>query len=396
MGFNFNFSFGRNRMPNYIERDGSGGFFYSIIDSFKRKKRKDFDKYYAVVNSPAVVFVFNLIGEYYSIGKYHTYKNNKIDIQDYFYTKKQKPNQWQSWVDFDKNFVFSLLTGTAYLYIQNDTMYFLNYCKMKLSEAQKKKFEKLNFSKYGSETRQNIMKGEFEYNGQTLDLKNLHIIHDTCGINLTGTWLKGLSRLDALYEVVMNSDLSLTAEGSNLEFTQQFSISGQHDRKDVTSIGMSAEEKKSLENSYGSGKKFHVSKEKVDVKQLVDNLANLKLDESFFNKVHIIGRMFGVPKDVIEFSLKGGATFENQEKSMGRFVEYTLKPLAYKFTDVIESVYNLEDLRKDFGHLMFNKVFEQENENVRKTKIENLEKSLQLGLDANFVNQKIKEIWELS
>ena len=92
MGFNLNFSFGRNQLPNYIERDSSGGFFYSIIDKLLGKKKGHFDKLNAVQNSPAVSFVFNLIGEYYSMGKYHAYKDNKLVAQDYFYTNKQKPN----------------------------------------------------------------------------------------------------------------------------------------------------------------------------------------------------------------------------------------------------------------------------------------------------------------
>lgn len=400
MGFNLNFSFGRNQLPNYIERDSSGGFFYSIIDQLLGKKKGHFDKLNAVQNSPAVSFVFNLIGEYYSMGKYHAYSNNKLVVQDYFYTNKQKPNPWQSWVDFDKNYIFSVLMGTAYLYEQNGVMYFLDEKCIRLSDSQKKKFQVLTFSKYGDSTPRNVMKGDFEYKfadtTQTLKLENLHIISDTSGINLSGSWWSGLSRLDALYEVVTNSDLALASENANLEFTQQFSISGQHDRKDTTSIGMTKEEKDSIKKSYSSGQKFHVSKEKVDVKQLVDNLRNLGLDETFYNKVHVIGRMFGVPKDVIEFSLKGGATFENQEKSMGRFVEYTLKPLSSKFTDVIESIFELEDLRKEFTHLMFNKVFEQENENVRKSKIENLTASKELGLEESFIKQKINELWELN
>jgi hypothetical protein len=79
---------------------------------------------------------------------------------------------------------------------------------------------------------------------------------------------------------------------------------------------------------------------------------------------------------------------------MGRMIDYCLKPLGQKLTDVFENIFNLQDLRKEFTHLSFNKIFEQERANVKQTQINNLKVSAELGLDQSIVQQKLKEIWE--
>jgi hypothetical protein len=349
-----------------------------------------------VLDSPAALFVFKLIAEYYAMGKYNTYTENKLDEEDYLYEKIGNPNQWQTWSDFDQNYIFNILLGNAYLYEQNGVMYFLIENNIQLSRDQREAFKTLSFSKYGTETKKNIQKGTFTYktgsSTLTLDLAKLHIIQDTSGVN--GDWYQGVSRLDALYGIVTNSNLAVSAEEVNLEFSQKFMVSGQHDQNDITSQMMGKDEKGSLEKNARSGKNIFATGSKVDVHHFVDNIADLKLDDSFFSKVYIIAKMYGVPKDIVEMSLKGGATFENQEKAMGRMIDYCLKPLGQKLTDVFENIFNLQDLRKEFTHLSFNKIFEQERANVKQTQINNLKVSAELGLDQSIVQQKLKEIWE--
>jgi hypothetical protein len=395
MSFNFNISFG-STLP---APDGTkDSYFYRIIDAFRGKRNKNYNKLQTVLESPAVLFVFKIIAEYYAMGKYNLYANNKLSEEDYLYETIGNPNVWQTWTDFDENYIFSILMGNAYLYEQNDTMYILKEDGIQLTEKQKEAFRTLTFSKYGSQSQRAIKKGTFIYKTgnttQTLQLEKLWIIQDTSGVN--GDWWSGISRLDALYGIITNSNLVISAENVNLEFSQKFLVSGQHDTNDITSQMMGSEEKSSLETKARSGKNMFATGSRVDVHHFVDNIAQLKLDDAFMAKVYLIAKMYGVPKDIIEMSLKGGATFENQEKAMGRMIDYCLKPLGQKLTDTLENIFDLEDLRKEFTHLSFNKIFEQERENVRKTKIENLTASVALGLDPAVAKQKINDIWEVS
>lgn len=396
MPFNFNISFGRS--PSIPTGTGSENYFYKIINAFRSKKRPEYDKLQLILDSPAAMFVFKLVAEYYAMGKYNSYVNNKLSEEDYLYEKLGNPNVWQTWVDFDENYIFSILLGTAYLYEQNGVMYFLQERYIDLSEKQKNSFRTLTFSKYGTESKRSIQKGTFIYrtgnSQQTLDLSKLWIIQDTSGLN--GDWFSGVSRVDALYGIITNSNLVVSAENVNLEFSQKFLVSGQHDQNDITSQMMAKEEKQSLENKARSGKNMFATGSKVDVHHFVDNIADLRLDDAFFAKVYIIAKMFGIPKDIVEMSLKGGATFENQEKAMGRMIDYCLKPLGQKLTDVLENIFGLEDLRKEFTHLSFNKIFEQEREDVRTAKIANLQASKALGMDEAVIQQKLNEIWEQS
>jgi portal protein len=395
VSFNFNISFGHNPTPYNIKYQD--GFFYRIFNGFRSKKIKDYDKMELVLSSPAVMFVFKLIAEYYAMGKYNSYVDNRLSQEDYMYERIGNPNQWQTWSDFDQNYIFNILMGNAYLYEQNEVMYFLQERCITLTSKQRESFKVLSFSKYGQQSKKSIQKGTFEYHigneTQKLDLSKLWIIQDTSGVN--GDWFAGVSRLDALYEVVTNSNLAISAENVNLEFSQKFLVSGQHDKNDITSQMMGKEERNSLENNARGNKNMWATGSKVDVHHFVDNIADLKLDDSFFAKIYIIAKMYNIPKDIVEMSLKGGATFENQEKALGRFIDYCLKPLSLKLTDTLENIFDLQDLRKEFTHLSFNKIFEQEREDVRATQIANLQASAELGMDATIVQQKLKEIWEL-
>lgn len=392
MAWNFNISFGK--VP--LLQGNSDSYFYRIIDAFKnRGRKKPSNKLKVVLESPAVLFVFKLIAEYYAMGKYNSYKDNKLVQEDYLYEEKGNPNAWQTWTDFDQNYVFAILLGTAYLYEQNGVMYILREDGIELTDSQRESFKTLTFSKYGAESQKSIKKGTFKYKTgnttQNLDLSKVWIIQDTSGVN--GDWWSGISRIDALYGIITNSNLIVSAEEVNLEFSQKFLVSGEHDNNDITSQMMGEEEKSSLEKDAHSDKNMFATGSKVNVHHFVDNIADLKLDDAFFAKVYAIGKMYGVPKDILEMSLKGGATFENQEKALMRFVEFGLKPLGQKLTDVLENLFNLEDLRKEFTHLSFNQIFEKEKELVRKTQIESLKLSAELGFDSTLVQQKLKEIW---
>lgn len=393
MPFNFNISFGQ--LPSFQSATGSENYFYRIINAFRNKKRPQYDKLQLILDSPAAMFVFKLISDYYKMGKYNSYVNNKLVEEDYLYETLGNPNVWQTWTDFDENYIFNILLGNAYLYEQNGVLYFLVERQIEMSQIQRDSFKTLTFSKYGSQSKKSIQSGSFKYKTgnetQILDLSKLWIIQDTSGV--TGDWFMGVSRVDALYGIITNSDLVVSAENVNLEFSQKFLVSGQHDQNDITSQMMAKEEKKSLESNARSGKNMFATGNKVDVHHFVDNIADLRLDDAFFAKVYTISKMYGVPKDIVEMSLKGGATFENQEKAMGRMVDYCLKPLGQKLTDIFENIFNLEDLRKEFTHLSFNQIFEQEKANVQAIQLGNLTIASALGLDDATIQTQIQKIY---
>jgi hypothetical protein len=109
----------------------------------------------------------------------------------------------------------------------------------------------------------------------------------------------------------------------------------------------------------------------------------LKLDDSYYNDFFMIGSMYGIPKDVLESAIRGNSTYDNQEKAIGRHVDYVMKPKGQMLTDELEEKFGYKDLKMSWGHLSFNQVFELQKETVIKAKLDNaiLAKANQLNVE---------------
>jgi len=145
MGFNFNI--GYNSLPNYVERDSSGNFFYSIMDAFTRKKKgfkSDSQKLEMVLENPAVLKVFCFLADTFSQVKIDDYKNDELVEKDFLYSYKKTPNDWQSWTDLKWEHRFWLAMGTANLYVDANVWYYLRPQGIELTERQKKAFKQIN------------------------------------------------------------------------------------------------------------------------------------------------------------------------------------------------------------------------------------------------------------
>lgn len=394
-----NFSFGRNRLPTYVERDASGGFFYSINNAFKSLFSSGFsdnEKYEVIKNNPAVLFVFDFISKNYSQMKINEWVNDKLKEKNVIYSIQDKPNQWQSWTDFWYDYAFYYCIGNVYLYKQGNTMYCINPFGIKLTSKQEKEFSKLSFSLYGENTAKNIKKGTFEYsdgsgNKYNLDLSNLHIISDLSN-SVSGSWFKANSKLDALYQIIKNTDLTTKAKYINTEFTGKFIVAGQSDPTNISELPMSENEKDSIRKRVRGNEQVIPVKSKVAIERFVSDLNKLKLDDSFIADIHIIGMLYGLSKDVIGIALNG-STYENKEKSFGAFIDYTLSPIARQMTDLLEQLFDKEDLRASWEDMPFNQVFKAEKVANNKIELESLKIAQELGLDKNTIDAKLKEIY---
>ncbi len=400
MGY-FSFSWGsQNILPNYIERDSTGSFFHSIIDMFQNGTKKGWKsekaKLEQCLNNPALLKVLSFRADLYSQAKIDRYLDNKEVEKDFLYSQSKQPNDWQSWIDLRWDISFYRDLGTCYIYKEDDVIYCLNPIGIDFTDKQIKKFGELTFSKYGVESRNNMRNDTFNYINQNgtkipLKLKNLYILSDLSN-GVSGNWLKGNSRLDALYQVVLNSELSLTAKNRNLLFTTKFLVSGQTDESDIYKQPMDDTEQKSVVSGL-LNKNIVVTPSKVDITQMVSNLQSLKLDDSYIADLTIIGNMYGMTKDVLDIVSKG-STYENKEKSLGAFIDYSLMPKLNQETDLWELVYNVEDLRGSFKHLPFNAVFEADRVNNLKIMLENLKLAQELGMDETDLKNKLTDLWE--
>ena len=381
----FNFSFDWGKQPLSLTRDESGNWFTEMFRAGATSKEYTNyqQKLNAVLLNPACTKVFKLNCDLFSLGKVNQYQNDELKEINYLYSIKKQPNFFQSWTQFFWDYMFWKMLGQAILYRTNNVMnestqlYWLNPANFDFSNG-KTKFSKMVFSKKSfDDLQKETLKYTFE-DGTTSDIRisDLTFFFDTTN-GIGGNWYLGNSVLDSLYKVISNSEQALNAKAVNLEFSQQFMASQKNDS--LSEIPLGDEDKESIETVLRSGKKVHAVKKPVDIKRFVDDIARLKLDDSFYNDYFMIGTMYGIPRDVLEANLRG-STYENQEKATARHVEYSLKPSGQDLTDKFEILFGLEDLRMEWGHLMFNQVFEKEKQEVIKLKLENEQLAKELGI----------------
>jgi hypothetical protein len=370
MGFNFNIGFGSNA-PQTIERDLSGNFFYEVINQQANlnKFKNDQDKINVILSNPAALKVFALNCDLFSLGKINTPTET-----DFLYTQRKKPNFKQNWTQFLWDYMFFVQLGTAYLWTPNNSLnetspiQWLNPAKL---DFDSNLIDKLNNLVLSNVTYKDLLKGTVKYSfGNTSKL--IPISEITPFYDLTNTVsnnsFKGVSRIDALYKVISNSENALNAKSINLEFSQKFIASAKSES--LESVNMTDTEKRNIEGVVRGNKNVHAIKKPIDIKRFVDDIARLKLDECFYNDYFMIGSMYGIPRDVLEANLKG-STYENQEKAVNRHVEYVLKPKGQMLTDSLEDLFNYPELIMSWEHLSFNQVFEKERQEVIKLKLEN-------------------------
>lgn len=377
MGFNFSFSFGPQ--PISVEKDTTGNWFYTMFSSRGNQHQllSADAKLRTILRSPACMFVFTMQSDMFSLGKINT-----ADQSEYLKTLRTTPNYKSGWTQFNWDYMFWVMMGTAYMYKSggrilddNNTVEWLNPAKLLWDPSVVQKmmdfiFTKQSYKQIGKETvRYTQTGGKVRY----IPLADIIPIHDLSS-NMNDNFYVGISRVDALYKIIANSEEVLDADNINTRFSGKWMVSGKQDPNNVTELPMGEKEKQDIEQKIEVGKNVQANKSQIDIKRFTDNLAAQKFDDAFWAKVYTIAKMYNIPKDVIEAYMSGGkgATYENQEKAMVRHIEHTLKPKGDELCDAIEGAFdNVKDIEMQWNHLASYNVFEESKQNVVTLKLNN-------------------------
>lgn len=377
MGFNFSLSFGPQ--PLSVNQDRQGNWLYTMFSSRgnQHKFLSDEAKLRLILRSPACLLIFSLQADMFSLGKI-----NSKDQVEYLKTLRKTPNYKSGWTQFEWDYMFWTMMGTAYLYKsggryldENNSVEWLNPAKLMWDPSVTQKMMDFIFTK---QTAKDIFNQTVRYTTSTgrikyIPLKDIKPIHDlSSGMN--DNFYVGVSRVDALYKIITTSEDLLDAENINARFSGKWMVSGKADPTNVNQMPLGEDEKQSIEQTIDGGRSVQANKSMIDIKRFTDNLAAQKFDDAFWAQVYTIGKMFGIPKDVIEAYQSGGkgATYENQEKAMVRHIEHTLKPKGDALCDVIEEEFdNVKDIEMTWAHLACYNVFEVEKQNIVTLKINN-------------------------
>jgi hypothetical protein len=387
MGFSLSFVFGSNKFKKSF-----GKSLFSLINATPQYNdyADEADKLAAVLSNPAALKVFALQCDLFSLATVEVKQNDKPVENDPLYNLLSNPNPFQSQRQILWDYMFWLMLGNAVLYIKsgdidrdNNMMYFLDTSRIYFPTKLQAKVKKLILSKKGlkdlEEEQVKYLNDDGTYN--TFKVKELLFITDLT--NSTGNWFKGNSRLDALYKIISNSEAGIDSKNINARYLGKYIVNGKIDEKNVNLPMMKADEKQEIEQRIDGDKKVHAVKTPIDIKRFIERSEVLKnLDDSYLADYYKIGKMYGIPRDVLE--AYESSTYENQEKARGSHVSYTLSPKGSDLGDNISKRLEYNTANKkivlDWSHLPFMQVFKKEEAKVNETNAKSLERLIKSGV----------------
>ncbi len=350
----------------------------------------------AVLASPAVLKVFALQCDLFSMGKVTVEQDEEEIEDDPFLTLIRDPNPFTNTKSqFLWNFMFFNMLGTAYCYVnskvvdsKNNKMYFLEPHKIIWPESFKRNKDKLVFAE--SDMRA-LEKTTITYrydDGSSIEFPFDRLVISFDLTNSAGCFYKGPSRLDALYKIISNSEHVLDSENINIRYTSKFLVGAEN--KTGTIPGLGEEEKIGIiDNMDNNAKNVYPIRSKPTISRFVSDLGALQLPQEYLHQYFLIGNMYNIPRDVLE--AYNSATYENQEKARAAHVNYTLEPKGNQFMDAFEVHFKYRDEGKNikitWKDLPFMQVFAKEKAETKKVQVEVLTSLLAAGVPIKEINE---------
>jgi hypothetical protein len=360
---------------------------------------KDTEKLAMVLSNPAVLKVFSIQCDLFSMGRVCVQDENGEEIpDDPFLNLLKAPNPFtKTETQFLWDFMFWNMLGTSYCYVDSaipdragNRMYFLEPSRIEWPLELERKKDKMIFSDAEIKS---IMKTEITYryaDGTTFKFPfdRLVIAHDLT--NSIGNFFKGPSRLDALVKIISNSEHVLDSENINIRYTSKFMVGADKQVGATTRGGLGDDEKKDLIAKIdGTERSVYPVNAKINIQRFVENLSNLQLPQEYLHQYFLIGNMYNIPRDVLE--AYASATYENQEKARAGHVSYTLEPKGNQFMDSFEVHFGYREQKKNilisWSHLPFVQVFAKDRVETQKATIDVLNSLLTMGVPIDEANK---------
>ncbi len=376
------------------------------ITAFNQFQR-DQEKLTSVLSNPAVLKVFCLQCDLFSMGRVEVKQDEEPVEDDPFLDLIKKPNPFTlTQAQFLWDFMFWNMLGTSYCYVDSalvdrtgNKMYFLNPAQIEWPQEMERIKDKMIFS---DDEVNRIKKLEITYryaDGTTFKFPfdRLVITHDLT--NSVGNFWKGPNRLDALYKVISNSEHILDAQNINIRYSGKFLVGSEKSVGQNIKVGMTEIEKNDIETKIDTEKKdVFALQSMVKIQRFVSDLASLQLPAEYSHQYFLIGSMYGIPRDVLE-AYNSGSTYENQEKARGAHVNYCLDPKGEQFMDSFENHFGYNETGKticmSWDHLPFMQIFAKDEVAVKKTTVEILNSLLQLRVPIEQANEYLGTNFEI-
>ena len=382
-------------VPNIVKRifqTGSEYFFETWSQGTNYDKAK---RLKAVLQNPAALFIILMLPDLASMAKFKLYKEGAErkgeEIKDHKILDLLKnPNPMQTQKQFIWDYMFWRLLGSANLLSDSkvlkggakNILYWLSPDNIVWSKWFRDNAQTLFLSDTAIRELEN-QKVEYVTANQKLPFRYKQLKQFADISNGIKNWFEPPSRLDALYKIIKNSDNLLDSKNITSHLAGKFIVSGKHAATDTSTLPMGAGEKEDIERKVMSKKAVYGMKSMVDIKRFLDDLGGIeKLDKAWMNDAFAIGKIYGIPKDVIE-SFEQGATYENQEKARALMISYCIQAAMDDGCDGLLEFFGVEGyvLRATYDHLPFVQTFEKTKAETDDKKASAFKKLVEGGAD---------------
>lgn len=377
-----------DELTTYVNQQLNGTTEYNDYSS-------DAKKLGCIFTNPALMKVFALQCDLFSLGKISVIKEGQKIEDDPYLSMIKRPNHFQNQSQFLWDVMFWNMVGNTYNYVESknisddNNLYILENSKIKFPTEMLNYQDKIILSKSEKNKIDNFKIDYVYSDGSGIELHWKNIVHIPDLSNGTGNRFRGNSRIDSLYKIISNSEASMDALNINIRYSGKFMVAGKADPENVTQMPMGEEEKKTIEQKINGTKNVHALKSMIDIKRFVENIASLKLDDIGLAQYFLIGTAYGIPKDVLEAFNSG--TYENQEKARGAFVSYCLQPKGNLFFESHANFFGYSDQGKsiviDWEYLPFMQVFAKERAQTQKVKSDTLLNYVRVGVPLDEINE---------
>lgn len=352
-------------------------------------------KIQAVFSNPAVLKVFKLQCDMFSMGEVYVYRNGKSLENDPFLNLINNPNPFQQKSQFLWDYMFWKMIGNSYLLVDSDSiqsdtnkMYWMDSSKMTFPTSFNKWRDRFILSQASlKEINDSIIHYRYADGGEE-KIKWGRITHISDLTNGNGNWFKGASCIDALYQIIANSKASPRSKNITTRYAGKYMVAGKQDPNNVNELPMAEQEKQDIEQKMNGVKNVHAVKSMIDIKRFVESGAIIgELDAAYWDDYFKVGSLFGIPRDVLEASLKG-ATYENQEVARGAHVDYTLQPSANLLCNALAKRfgYSTKSIVISWDHLPFTKAMAKQKAETDKITSEALLNFMKAGVKLDEIN----------
>lgn len=356
---------------------------YRLHQQHSRRKPVSYeDKIDLILESPAAFYVYDMLADLFSLGRFKMYESRAEDapeIEDHpLLNLLAKPNPRQTQAQFMYDYMFFRKLGTANLVVDSEVltersmMYFLKNQYIEWPQWFEDNKDTLFFSEEMNNAIQDVsLIYKTKSQRLVIPMSRIQQWHDVS--NGLTSWWQSPSRVDAIYKIIVNSDLALGSKATVSDFSGKFIVGSEAEFENTHAEILGDREMDSVRQIAHSNHSILAMAARTQVNPMINSDRRLQsIEDSWKADAYNIGRLLKIPKDVLEI-LGSGATYENQEKARAAMMYYSCQPegndlaqgIMQKFNRTMGYLDSGLDLRYEVDHLPFVQTFMKDQSDVK-------------------------------